>query len=138
VNILKKTVMYAAAFALTLGLGFTTNGMAVDVDKGPAELILKSTIDAAATPKPATFAHAKHQERLTCKECHHSKDAAGKQVAYVEGQKIEKCESCHNKAAGITNAKVVTFKDAAHTNCKGCHTEKKAGPTTKCVECHKK
>ena len=131
---MKKTVMYAAAFALALGLGFTANGMAAD--KGPAEIILKSTIDAAATPKPATFPHAKHQAKLACKDCHHSKDAAGKQVPYVEGQKNEKCETCHNKKAGMTNAKVATFKDAAHTRCKGCHTEMKVGPT-KCPDCHK-
>lgn len=131
---MKKTVMYAAAFALALGLGFTANCMAVD--KGPAEITLKSTKDGAATPKPAVFPHAKHQEKMACKECHHSKDAAGKQVPYVDGQKNEKCETCHNKAAGIANAKVATFKDAAHTRCKGCHTEKKAGPT-KCPDCHK-
>lgn len=130
---MKKTVMYAAAFALTLGLGFTVNAMA---DKGPADMILQATVDAAAKPKPAIFPHAKHQETLTCGDCHHGKDAAGKQVAYTEGMKIEKCESCHNKAAGMTNAKVTTFKDAAHVNCKGCHAEKKAGPT-KCGECHK-
>lgn len=132
---MKKTVIYTAAFALALGLSFTGNAMAA-ADKGPAEMTLQATVDAAAKPKPATFPHAKHQEKLACGECHHGKDAAGKQVAYVEGQKIEKCESCHNKAAGMTNAKVATFKDAAHTNCKGCHTEKKAGPT-KCTECHK-
>jgi hypothetical protein len=125
---MKKTVMYAAAFALAMGLGFTTNAMAVD--KGPAEITLQS-------PKPATFPHAKHQEKLACKDCHHSKDAAGKQVPFKEGQKIEKCETCHNKDAGMTNAKVATFKDAAHTRCKGCHTEMKAGPT-KCPDCHKK
>ncbi len=130
---MKKTVMYAAAFALTLGLGFTSNLMAAD--KGPADLILQATVDAAAKPKPATFPHAKHQEKMACGECHHSKGADGKQVAYVEGQKIEKCESCHNKAAGM-DKKIATFKDAAHTNCKGCHQEKKAGPT-KCTECHK-
>ncbi len=131
---MKKTVMYAAAFALALGLGFTANAMAAD--KGPADITMQATVDAAAKPKPAVFPHAKHQEKATCGECHHSKDAAGKQVAYVDGQKIEKCESCHNKAAGIANAKVATFKDAAHTNCKGCHTDKAAGPT-KCDGCHK-
>ena len=30
---MKKTVMYAAAFALALGLGFTANGMAVALTK---------------------------------------------------------------------------------------------------------
>ena len=131
---MKKTVIYTAAFALALGLGFNANAIAGD--KGPEVLTLQATVDAAAKPKPATFPHAKHQAKMGCGECHHSKGADGKQVAYVEGQKIEKCESCHNKAAGMTNAKVATFKDAAHTNCKGCHTEKKAGPT-KCTECHK-
>lgn len=129
---MKKTVLYAAAFALALGLGFSANAMA---DKGPADMTLQATVDAAAKPKPAIFPHAKHQETLACGDCHHGKDAAGKQVAYTEGMKIEKCETCHNKAAGM-DKKIATFKDAAHTNCKGCHTEKKAGPT-KCGECHK-
>lgn len=130
---MKKTVLYAAAFALVMGLGFSANAMAAD--KGPTDITLQATVDAAAKPKPALFPHAKHQEKMACGECHHSKGADGKQVAYVEGQKIEKCESCHNKAAGM-DKKIATFKDAAHTNCKGCHTEKKAGPT-KCAECHK-
>ncbi|MBU0664918.1 MAG: cytochrome c family protein [Proteobacteria bacterium] len=130
---MKKTVLYAAAFALVMGLGFSVNAMAGD--KGPAEMTLQATVDAAAKPKPAMFPHAKHQETLACGECHHGKDAAGKQVAYVEGQKNEKCESCHNKAAGM-DKKIATFKDAAHTRCKGCHTEKKV--STKCDTCHKK
>jgi hypothetical protein len=131
---MKKTVIYSVAFAFALSLGFNANAMAAD--KGPADITLQATKDAAPKPKPATFPHAKHQATLACGDCHHSKDAAGKQIPYVEGQKVEKCETCHNKAAGIANAKVATFKDAAHTNCKGCHTEKKAGPT-KCDGCHK-
>jgi len=133
---MKKTVIYAAAFALALGMGFTANGIAAD--KGPAELTLQATVDAAAKAKPATFNHAKHQEKIACGDCHHSKDAAGKKVPYVDGQKIEKCESCHNKAAGMANAKVATFKDAAHTNCKGCHAEKAPEvDAKKCNGCHK-
>jgi len=58
-----------------------------------------------------TFAHKKHQELL-------------------KGD----CKACHEKAPG----KIEGFgKDAAHKLCKGCHEEKKAGPT-KCGECHKK
>ncbi|MCM2359831.1 MAG: cytochrome c family protein [Geobacteraceae bacterium] len=57
-----------------------------------------------------TFPHKKHQELL--------KD----------------CKVCHEKGPG----KIEGFgKDIAHKNCKGCHEEKKAGPT-KCSECHKK
>ncbi len=133
---MKKTVVYSVAFALALGLGFSANAMAAD--KGPADITLQATKDADAKPKPATFPHAKHQEKLACGECHHSKDAAGKQVAFVEGQKIEKCETCHNKAAGMANAKVTTFKDAAHVNCKGCHTEKNVDTKKQlCKLCHK-
>lgn len=58
-----------------------------------------------------TFQHKAHQERLkNCKICHE------KEVGKIEG--------------GFS-------KDWAHKTCKGCHTEKKAGPT-KCGECHKK
>jgi flavoprotein len=57
-----------------------------------------------------TFAHKAHQDKL--------KD----------------CKACHEKGAG----KIEGFgKDIAHKTCKGCHEEKKAGPT-KCGECHKK
>ncbi|WP_243370259.1 cytochrome c7 [Geotalea sp. SG265] len=57
-----------------------------------------------------TFDHKKHQETL--------KD----------------CKICHEKGPG----KIEGFgKDKAHKLCKGCHEEKKAGPT-KCGECHKK
>lgn len=57
-----------------------------------------------------TFPHKKHQELL------------------------KNCKICHEKGPG----KIEGFgKDWAHKNCKGCHTEKKAGPT-RCGECHKK
>ena len=119
------------SFFCTVGLAV----ISVASDKGPAEITLESTIDKATKPKPAVFPHAKHQESLKCAECHHSKDADGKQVAYVEGQEIAKCESCHNKAAGMP-AGLQTFKDAAHKNCKDCHKAK--GAPTKCDACHPK
>ncbi len=132
---MKKITLYAAATALTLGLCFTGISFAND-DKGPAEITLTSTVDPAKKAKPAIFPHAKHQEKLECGECHHSKGDDGKQVAYVAGQKIEKCETCHNKAAGMPD-KLTTFKDAAHQNCKECHkkTDKKLA---KCDVCHPK
>ena len=132
---MKKVTLYAVATALVLGLCFTGASFAAD-DKGPAEMTLESTIDKAKKTKTAIFPHAKHQEKLTCTECHHSKDADGKIVAYTEGMKIEKCESCHNKAAGMPK-KLTTFKEAAHANCKACHkkTDKKLA---KCTVCHPK
>ena len=134
---MKKFTLYAVSAALVLGLCFTGASFASD-DKGPKEMTLESTIDKAKKAKPATFNHAKHQETLTCGDCHHSKDADGKQVAYVEGQKVEKCESCHNKAAGIdATKKLSTFKDAAHANCKACHKAKDKA-LAKCTVCHPK
>lgn len=132
---MKKVTLYTMAAAMVIGLCFTGMSFA-NADKGPAELTLQATIDAAKKAKPALFPHAKHQEKLTCADCHHSKGADGKQVAYTEGMKIEKCESCHNKSAGMPK-KLSTFKDAAHTNCKGCHkaTDKKLA---KCGVCHPK
>jgi hypothetical protein len=44
------------------------------------------------------------------------------------------CKLCHGAGAP---AKIAIDKDKAHTLCKGCHADKKAGPT-KCGECHKK
>lgn len=133
---IKKTLVCAAAFAFLAGVTFAGPVMA-EVDKGPAEMTLTSTIDPAKKPKPAHFPHAKHQETLECGDCHHSKDADGKQVAYTEGMEIAKCESCHNKGAGM-GKKLDTFKDVAHTNCKGCHKEQGDKKLTKCSTCHPK
>lgn len=132
---MKKIALYAVATALVMGLCFTATSFAAD--KGAAEMTLVSTIDAAKKAKPAIFPHAKHQEKLACADCHHGKDDAGKQVAYTEGMKIEKCESCHNKAAGMTNKKLATFKGAAHANCKTCH-KKTDKALAKCGVCHPK
>jgi len=138
---MKKALIYGAAFAFLCATGLTGLATASD-DKGPAEITLQSTVDPAEKPKPAQFPHAKHQESFSCADCHHSKAEDGTQSAYTEGMKIEKCETCHNKAAGLDEAKKLsTFKDAAHANCKGCHKEKggdKAKELAKCTNCHPK
>ena len=47
---------------------------------------------------------------------------------------LKDCKICHEKGPG----KIEGFgKDFAHKTCKGCHEQKKKGPT-KCGECHKK
>jgi len=130
---MNKMLLYGALLLGCCVLGLT--GPALAAEKGPAEITLTSTIDPAATPKPAQFPHAAHQGRLECATCHHSKGADGKRVAYTEGQKIEKCESCHNSKAGMPD-KVNTFKNAAHALCQDCH--KKTKPElAKCTVCHK-
>jgi hypothetical protein len=130
---MKKLFVFGALLLCSVAVG--TAGYVIAADKGPAEITLKSTIDPAATPKPAQFPHAAHQGRLECKVCHHAKGPDGKRIDYVEGQKIEKCETCHNSKAGMPE-KVSTFKNAAHALCQDCH--KKTKPElAKCGVCHK-
>jgi len=131
------SILIVLLFSLALLVGISQ----ATTDKGPPEMVLKSSIDPAKKTKLAFFPHAQHQEMFGCETCHHTKDAEGKPVAYKDDQKKEKCESCHNTKAGI-NEKLDTFKKAAHARCKACHLElkkadKDAGPT-KCVGCHKK
>ena len=91
--------------------------VAVAQDKGPA--VIK--MDKAKTGV-VTFDHAKHQaDTPDCNVCHHT-----------DG--FEKCDSCHAKKKDGNKPK---YKDAMHTNCKGCHKEMKKGPT-KCKGCHVK
>ncbi len=72
--------------------------------------VAAEVIEFPATMGKVTFNHKKHQESL------------------------KECKLCHEKGPG----KIEGFgKEWAHKTCKGCHEEKKAGPT-KCSECHKK
>jgi hypothetical protein len=134
INMGKKLVVCLAAimFAFT----FAASG-SFAADSGPADMTLKSEFGKASKgkkAKPAVFPHKAHQAKLGCGDCHHSaKD--GQQVAYTDGQKIEKCESCHNKSFG--NKKLKSFEKAAHKNCKGCH-KKQAKKKNKCKTCHPK
>ena len=131
---MKKLILSGALIALCCAPCLLTTAMAAD--KGPAEITLESTIDGKAKPKPAFFPHGEHQSRLECGTCHHGKDADGKQVPYVEGQKIEKCESCHNSNEAAMPAKVKTFMKAAHAKCKTCH-QKSDKKLARCTTCHK-
>lgn len=112
-------------------------------DQGPAEITLGES-----GKKPALFPHKKHQDTLKCADCHHGM-ADGKQVPYVEGQKIEKCDTCHNATvlAGKMKDKLAldTLKGAGHGNCLECHKEKAAADPAlkekkidKCNTCHPK
>ena len=77
------------------------------------------------TKPPVAFSHKVHADKVgKCAECHH-KDEAGKE---------QKCSGCHK--AKMEKEKE-SFKEAMHTQCKGCHQKEKKGPT-KCDDCHKK
>lgn len=141
---LEEIIMVKKSLSLcliVLAAVFVISGLSFASDKGDAEYVLKSTVDPASKTKLAFFPHAKHQAKFDCATCHHGKDADGKQVAYTDGMKIEKCESCHNKAAGMPKG-LETFKKAAHKLCKTCHKsmkkEGKATGPTKCNGCHRK
>lgn len=72
--------------------------------------IAADVVEFPASMGKVTFNHKKHQENL--------KD----------------CKICHEKGPG----KIEGFgKEFAHKTCKGCHAEKKQGPTG-CKDCHKK
>lgn len=145
---MKKTLICGIALAFLCSVGFTATSMA-EADKGPADIIMEATIDVAVDPKkpkPAILPHAKHQETLACGDCHHSKDADGKKVDYVDGQETGKCEVCHNSGAGMANEKLNTLKKAAHANCQTCHKKlakeaqegEPAKALAKCSTCHPK
>ena len=98
---------------------------------GPAEIVLKTP----AAIKSAKFPHKKHQETFDCGECHHSRSGDGKKYEYVEGMKIKKCLTCHNKDE-MNNTRLNNFKLIAHASCKECHKKNKDTAPTKCSGCH--
>ncbi len=109
---------------VSLACGLMTATLVI-ASNGPATVDLKGP---AGSKPPVAFNHKAHQDKNKCGECHHGKTADGKQDPYKDGQAIAKCSTCHE--LGKPN-------DNIHKNCKGCHTEKKAGPQ-KCDECHVK
>ena len=129
---MKKALICGVALAFVCSLGFV--GMSMAEEKGPAEITM------ADGKKPAVFPHAKHQETIKCGECHHSKGDDGKQVAFVEGQKIEKCATCHTgdmlKDSGIKGK--TAMQRAGHGNCLTCHKTQENKALKKCSTCHPK
>ncbi|HEU0265689.1 MAG TPA: cytochrome c7 [Geobacterales bacterium] len=84
--------------------------LALTLTLGLATAQAAEVMEFPASMGKVTFNHKKHQDTL------------------------KECSICHEKAPG----KIDGFgKEWAHKNCKGCHGEKKAGPTS-CGDCHKK
>jgi len=119
---MKKTVIISAALAFIFSMA-----VAAFAGEGPETI----TIKGPAGKKEVVFKHHAHQAKYDCGTCHHSKGADGKQVAYVAGQKIEGCPTCHELGKPSDNM---------HKKCKGCHADmKKEGKNapTGCKDCHK-
>lgn len=135
---LEKTYTLAAKESRTIKADFREE----QLDSGlkdsaslPAELLIQS----ASSRQPTLFPHAKHQEFLECGDCHHGRDAEGRQVPYAEGMKITRCISCHSSKE-MKNRKLNSLKLAGHALCKGCHRKMVkqgfAPPIVRCVGCH--
>ena len=96
-------------------------------------VINSDSFDSPQRP-PAIFRHDEHNEAAEieeCSKCHHVYDDDGKLVE-DESSEDQRCSECHEaKASGRQPALMKAF----HTNCKGCHLEKKNGPVM-CGQCH--
>jgi len=91
--------------------------------------------DAFENPRrpPAVFRHDEHNETAQveeCNACHHIYED-GKLVE-DESSEDQLCSDCHEIHASGNNPALMK---AFHTNCKGCHLERKKGPMM-CGQCH--
>jgi len=100
-----KKVLISFICLCTIGIGSVA--ISQDVDKGPENI----TLQTEKAKKPAKFPHFKHQNVLTCDDCHKNLDAemmaTNKNYAHKEG-----CKNCH-KEKGIK------------AKCTTCHGKKK-------------
>jgi hypothetical protein len=104
-------------------------------EKGPENVVIQAVMDPEKVARPAYLPHQAHQW-LECDGCHHGKGTGGKMVDYVAGQKIEKCETCHNSKAGMPE-RIATLKRASHMLCMECHLQQDKD-LAKCGVCHTK
>jgi hypothetical protein len=96
-------------------------GAGESIPEDKADMVLKMP---KATMPAVKFAHLAHSDeyQVACKTCHHN-----------EGEGRD-CTSCHGAKKGPGGE--LSFKDAAHKSCLGCHKTQKKGPTV-CNKCHK-
>ena len=94
-------------------------------------------IDNSAFENPrrssAIFNHDAHNEQAgveECNACHHVYDEDG--TLTEDSSEDQSCSDCHElKDVGSKPG----LMKAYHLNCKGCHSDQKAGPVL-CGECH--
>ena len=85
---------------------------------------------------PAVFEHDGHNARAgiyDCSVCHHVYED-GKKVRHVMSVGQE-CSDCHGLKESEENG--VPLREAYHTQCIGCHSDRGKGPLS-CGECHVK
>jgi hypothetical protein len=123
------------------------------------EIIINSSLYPEHTYDLTKFTHKKHQDdyKIECNECHHvyngkpplAGNPKDKKNTYKEGDKVQKCQECHDELS-IKNLKKLpedkkkrNLELAYHNNCIGCHKKLKKQdkkkykkiPTT-CKKCH--
>ena len=129
-------VLLALCFAaMGWGVTFAEGGKGGNNSKGPEQVVIQSIMDTEKVAKPAYLAHQAHQW-LECDGCHHGKGTGGKMIDYVDGQEIEKCETCHNSTTGMPE-RIATLKRASHMLCMECHLHQDKA-LAKCGVCHNK
>lgn len=127
--------------AIFTGMLFLTVGILTAADV-PNEVLIENSYS-KDKKGPVKFSHNKHHVdyKIACTECHHeAKD--GKQVAWKDGDPVQKCSACHNPEKG-EKGDPMKLQNAFHKNCKNCHKAlekegKKTGPFKKCNDCHEK
>ena len=125
--------MKKTAFLICASL-MITMAIFISADAQEDMVIINSDgFDSSQRP-PAVFRHDEHNEAAEieeCNECHHVYDDDGKLVE-DESSEDQLCSDCHELEA---NGRQLALMKAFHTNCKGCHQQKKAGPVM-CGQCH--
>ncbi len=88
---------------------------------------------------PAGLDLAVHQRHIdafdeACETCHHVHDEESDELVHVEGEESS-CRDCHREVA---DGDVMSFGDAAHRSCVGCHEVHEGDPVgpTNCSGCH--
>jgi hypothetical protein len=100
--------------------------------RGPAMVTLRSEI---LFDNSLHYRHLKALDKK-CEKCHHTYDEKLKKLVYKK-ETESACSDCHKD---VDQGKNLSWKNAAHTDCVGCHIQRKdkkqkAGPVD-CVGCH--
>ena len=117
---------------LIVAAAFLAGGLISITSAQPDDVIKIENKYAKRLKTPVSFLHKKHADAITCTECHHKWKKEEKKTP-------QKCAECHK----AEDKGKLGLKRSYHTNCMGCHKAakaqgKKAGPTTKCNDCHPK
>jgi hypothetical protein len=115
---------FAAFTAIVLAVAFSV-GLVISAEP-PGQIVI-DVIQKSRAPVP--FDHEAHVKVVDkCNVCHHTSDPKGTDVV--------SCSTADCHGTETVGAKL-NLREAYHKSCRGCHQERKAGPT-KCDECHVK